>query len=146
MLALMAALLTACNRGSTDQTAYMKNATVSTPAAMPAQAWPSFAARDYRSFHKQTLTAGEVSSIRKTLSAVKPCQRRFLRFAFASNAGFVLFFDLSNTIWPRVLWTDNTYYKKIEGTVFQLSGPRSARNSGIEWAVRTTGCDGRLIT
>jgi len=145
MLLLIAAVLTACNRGSNDQTAYMKSAIV-TPIPPPPSPWPSFVAQDYRSLHKQRLLPGEVSSIRNTLTLVKPCQRQFLRFAFSQNGGFVLFFDLSNSIWPHVLWTDNTYYKKLEGTVFKVPDHGTGRNAGIEWDVKTTGCNGQVIT
>lgn len=123
----------------------MKSIAVATPAPPPAHAWPNFAAKDYGSFHRQPLTPSQVSSIRKTLALVKPCQQQFLRFAFPSNGSFVLFFDLSNVIWPHVLWTKNEYYKKLEGTVFLLPGTKVAGNAGIQSDVKSAGCNGQLI-
>ncbi len=123
----------------------MKNLSVATPERPPAHAWPSYGAQGYRSFHKQPLTPSQASLIQKTLSVVKPCQRQFLRFAFPSNAGLVLFFDLSNVSWPHVLWTPNTYYKKVEGSVFTLPGATGGRNAGIESDIKSAGCNGQLI-
>ena len=140
----MAALLTACHRGSTDQSAYMKGFGLATPAPPPAHAWPNYAAQAYRSFHKRPLTPGQASVIRKTLTLVKPCQRPFLRFAFPSNGQFVVFFDLSNVVWPHVLWTRNQYYKKLEGIVFTLPGA-SGGSAGIASDVKSAGCNGQLI-
>ncbi|MBV9333308.1 MAG: hypothetical protein JO146_04825 [Candidatus Eremiobacteraeota bacterium] len=75
---------------------------------------------------------------------MKPCQRPFLRFAFPSNGQFVVFFDLSNVVWPHVLWTRNQYYKKLEGIVFTLPGA-SGGSPGIASDVKSAGCNGQLI-
>ena len=144
---LIAVALSACHRGSTDQSAYMRNLTAPPQAPSP-PAWPSFRAEDYRTFHKETLTRSEVSLIRKTLPLVKPCQRSLLRFAFPENAGtefpFVLFFRPLNYAWPHALWMHNMFYKPMEGEIFPGNGPEPDWN-GIRYDVEHTGCDGAPV-
>ena len=144
---LSVVLLTACHRNSSDQSAYMRNLTA--PSATPSPPlWPSYYAEDYRTFDKKTLTRNEVSLIRKTLSLVKPCQRRILRFAFPSNAvsefPLVLFFQEQDYVWPHALWTHNMFYKPVEGEVFPAPGPEPDWN-GVRYDVEHTACDGRHL-
>jgi hypothetical protein len=136
-----AALLAGCVNHSRAAQGFAANYTFRPPSPTPT--WPSFSAKDYRSFHKRTLTRGEVSLIRKTLALVKPCQRPLLRFAFPSDGGpdfpFVLFF--SDKFWPHVLWTNNMYFKNEEGSVFPgPSGAAPVPWNGIRYDVDHETC------
>jgi hypothetical protein len=141
---VMAVLLTACHRGSADQTAYMRNIRIPTPTQSPS--WPSFLAEDYRKFRKPVLTPNEVSLIRKTLSLVTPCQRRILRYAFPSDGGtespFALFFQGSAPFEAtHALWTNNLFYDPHDGRIFPGAGDHP-KWDGIQFEVSHTGCDG----
>ena len=108
--------------------------------------WPSFSVDEYRTFHKVTLSGGELSLIRKTLSLVKPCQRPFLRFAFPSDGGtefpLVLFFQGSAPFEAiHALWTNNMFYDPHDGRILPMSGDNPKWN-GIQFEVDHTGCDG----
>jgi hypothetical protein len=113
--------------GQQSEPSQFRNFTFHPPTATPTPpSWQSYRAEDYRTFDKKTLTRSEVSLIRRTLSLVKPCQRPLLRFAFPANGGtnfpFVLFFQSPDDGWPHVLWTNNMYYKPVEGEIFPTPG------------------------
>jgi hypothetical protein len=136
MLALWLVLGCAHRIGNAQFANYKFRPPPSTPT------WPSFLAEDYRTFHKRTLTRGEVALIRKTLALVKPCQRALLRFAFSSNRdvlSFVLFFQTPYGAGFHVLWTSNMYFKPEDGTVFPVSGPIPPWH-GIRYDVEHTTC------
>lgn len=142
---LTAVALTACHRGSSDQTAYMRSMSLPTPfVSESASSLPSFSAETYRTGHR-TLTASQVALIRKTLVFVKPCQRDFLRYAFPKDPDypFVIFFQQSTPFEATpVLWTHNMYYDPHDGRVFATSDGYSPNNTQFE--VDHMGCDGIL--
>jgi hypothetical protein len=85
-----------------------------------------------------------MSMIRFALARVKPCQRAFLRYAFPRNGdrlSFVLFFQGPPYEWPHVFWTNNMYYKPIEGDEFPgASGDEPPKWNGLEWDIDHAGC------
>jgi hypothetical protein len=118
----------------------------SAPTASP---WPSYLAKDYDKPGHPALTSRQVALIRKTLALVRPCQVAVLLYAFPENIvpnyRMVLFFRSPNG-WPHALWTDNMYYKEVEGKVFPgASGPYNPDPNGIRYEVEHTGCDGVTI-
>jgi hypothetical protein len=83
------------------------------------------------------------------LARVKPCQRRFVRYAFTTAANgrqFVMFFGpYQGGVEPHVLGAKNLYYNPREGLSFPLPG------EPVDYSVRadsaSLGCPaGDLIT
>jgi hypothetical protein len=94
-----------------------------TPAAT-ASPWPTYGALDYRTPGRHpALTQAEVAKIRNMLARVKPCQRKFLRYAFPDPAEngdlpFVMFFGPYEAGHiPHVLGAGNVDYDPAEGRV-----------------------------
>src|SRR5579875_2251770 len=56
------------------------------PLLVTPHLWPTYLAINYGKPGQPHLTSGQVKLIRKTLALVKPCQVRFLRYTFPSNA------------------------------------------------------------
>lgn len=87
LAAAFAALLFACCGN-----AQAVHVAVATPKPVPT--WPSYAARDYLKTGHPKLNASEKARIRYTLTRIKLCQRRYLRYAFTSarQPWFIMFF------------------------------------------------------
>ena len=90
--------------------------------------WPSYLALAYRKPGHPKLTKTEVGKIRKILARVRPCQRRFVRYAFSEtdNTGrrgeLVLFFGPGcPNIWPHALGESNAFFDPSDGRFFPVS-------------------------
>lgn len=99
------------------------SATVALPSPMPT--WSNYSALGYKADH--TLTRSEVAAIRRTLAALRPCQRQYLRYAFPANPEgllpFALFMDRMDVAAEHVLYTNNVYMDRDSGEVFPVPGP-----------------------
>lgn len=141
------ALRTNETRGQTAQFRNYKFNPSDVPSTPPP--WPRFRADDYRKPGNPTLTKSETQLIRAALRLVKPCQVRFLRYAFPSGQPvhhMVLFFA-SDRGWPHVLWTRNLFYKPEDGTEFAGSAtfPIPRHFGEITYDIQHTDCQGKPI-
>jgi hypothetical protein len=111
--------------------------------------WPNYLALDYRERGQPGLTPRQAASLREMLARVKPCQRRFVRYAFttaATGRQFVMFFGpFQGGVEPHVLGAKNLYYNPREGLSFPMPG------EPVDYSVRADsiqlGCPaGDLIT
>jgi hypothetical protein len=117
---IIAAMLTACHRSSTDQTAYMRGFSIPSPgipALGPAPA-PTYVALDYGKPDQPKLTEKEASKIRAVLGKVKPCQRPLVQYALLDgkppDGRLAVFFRIVQTgreyRAPHVFGTRNEIY------------------------------------
>jgi len=89
--------------------------------------WPSFLAEKYEGSHQPKLTIAQKAKIRDVLKRIRPCQQRFLRFAFPNTSSkflphFVLYFGPTSWGHPYVIDGRNLIYDEIHGTVFPTDG------------------------
>jgi|GEM_PF-4334029 len=105
--------------------------------------WPSYRALDYRKPGHPHLRAAQVAELRAMLSRLKPCQRRFLYYAFpdpqTSAEPFVMFFwpYAGGGRQPHVLGGDNLYYDVVEGHAFPTHG---MPDESLADEIRDLGC------
>jgi hypothetical protein len=131
-------LLTACQRSSGDQTAYMRHLHLTFPTPDP-----SYLALDYNTqgLHP-SLTLGDVRLIRKTIPLVKPCQLPFLRYVFPENAkGMVLYIGGANAGAFPVLWERNEDYRVEDGVAFAVSATSPGPDLRTAAAIQKIGCN-----
>ncbi len=132
------AFLAGCNHNKSTQS--FANYTFRLPS--PAPTWPNYSATDYKNDRKHSLTPSDVRALRKTLAALKACQRPYLRYAFPSNPDvmpFVLFLNRTDVSAEHVLWTNNQYIDRQDGNVFPANGPLPDWN-GIEYEAAALNC------
>jgi hypothetical protein len=124
---LLLGAVAGCTRNSDEGRARSTPSTAATVALpSPAPTWANYPALDYAADHKHVLTRADVAAIRRTLAALRPCQRQYLRYAFPVNPDgllpFVLFMDRADVEAEHVLYTNNLYIDRFSGEAFPASG------------------------
>jgi hypothetical protein len=150
--AVLALLSCICGAGCTSHGA--RAAGTSAPSPTPAAsshearaaAWPSYAAADYDKPGRPgpLLSPSDITEVQAVLQAVKPCQRRSVRYAFLGNStNIVLFFAVPPGEGAHVIGSADESYNPMDNSVIPMSDNpniEEMQKQGVQWDIDHQPC------